>query len=75
MLRTHHHKNLTGSTLREAGWNVLVKNIGLVNAARFILQYESGYGDYTKIRKEVFKNKTVNELCREMEKFEKRALR
>lgn len=75
MLRTHRHKNLTGPTLREAGWNALVKDIGLVNAARFILQYESGYGDYTKTRKEIFKGKTVNELCREIEKFEKRVVK
>lgn len=47
----------------------------MVNAARFILQYEAGYGDYTKTRKEVFKGKTVNDLCKEIEKFEKRAVR
>ncbi|MBI5193405.1 MAG: hypothetical protein HZA08_08205 [Nitrospirae bacterium] len=75
MLRTHHHKNLTGSVLREAGWNTLVKNLGILNATRFILQYESGYGDYTEIRKEIFKGKTVNDLCREIEKLEKVAVK
>ena len=46
---------LTGSTLREAGWKALVKSIGMVNATRFILQYESGYGDYTKIKRDFLK--------------------
>jgi len=44
-------KTLTGTALRDAGWNALVKSIGLINATRFILQYESGYGDYTQIKK------------------------
>lgn len=68
-------KNLTGSVLREVGWNALVQSIGLVNATRFILQYESGYGDYTKIKKELFKGKKVADICKEIEKFEKSTLR
>ncbi len=70
MLKTQ-RKILTGSILREAGWDALVKSIGLVNATRFILQYESGYGDYIKIRKGLFKGKSVSDICKEIEKFEK----
>jgi hypothetical protein len=43
MLRSH-QKPLSGYALRDAGWNALVRGLGLVNATRFILQYESGYG-------------------------------
>ena len=64
-------KVLSGYALREAGWDALVKSIGLVNATRFILQYESGYGDYIKIRKGLFKGKSVSDICKEIEKFEK----
>lgn len=64
-------KVLSGYALKEAGWNALVKSIGLVNATRFILQYESGYGDYTRIRKGLFKGKSVSAICKEVEKFEK----
>ncbi|MCL4492900.1 MAG: hypothetical protein M1510_13555 [Nitrospirae bacterium] len=67
MLKTA-QKTLTGTALREAGWNALVKSMGLVNATRFILQYESGYGDYTEIKKKLFKGKTVEDICREIEK-------
>ena len=69
MLKTQ-RKILTGSILREAGWNALVKSIGLVNATRFILQYESGYGDYTKIKKRLFKRESVSDFCKEIEKLE-----
>jgi len=70
MLRTM-QKSLTGIALRDAGWNALVKSIGLINATRFILQYESGYGDYTQIKKDLFKGKKVADICREIEKFAK----
>ncbi len=63
-------KTLTGSTLREAGWKALVKSLGLVNATRFLLQYESGYGDYTKMKKRLLKGKNVNDICKEIEKTE-----
>ena len=69
MLKTQ--KPLSGYALRDAGWNALVKNLGLVNATRFILQYESGFEDYSKIRKELFKGKSVTDIVREVEKFEK----
>ena len=64
-------KVLSGYALREAGWDALVKRIGLVNATRFILQYESGYSDYTKIKKEILKGKSIGDICKEIEKFEK----
>jgi len=70
MLKTA-QKSLTGTALRDAGWNALVKSIGLINATRFILQYEAGYGDYTQIKKGLFKGKSVTDICREIEKLEK----
>jgi len=70
MLKTA-QRGLTGAALRDAGWNALVKSIGLINATRFILQYESGYGDYTRIKKGLFKGKSVIDLCKEIEKPEK----
>ena len=63
-------KTLSGSALREAGWNALVKSLGLVNATRFILQYETGFGDYTKIRKELFRGKSLTDICKQIEKLE-----
>ena len=73
MLKTQ-QKFLSGYALRDAGWNALVKSMGLINATRFILQYESGYGDYTKIKKGLFKGKRVSDICKEIEKLEKSSL-
>ena len=70
MLRTH-QKPLSGYALRDAGWNALVRSLGLVNATRFILQYESGYSEYAKIKRGLFKGKSVNDISKEIEKFEK----
>ncbi|MCL4458181.1 MAG: hypothetical protein M1147_12940 [Nitrospirae bacterium] len=67
-MSSNSRKTLTGAALRDAGWNALVKNMGLVNATRFILQYESGYGDYTEIKKKLFKGKNVADICREIKK-------
>lgn len=67
MLKTS-QKPLSGVALREAGWNALVESLGLVNATRFILQYESGYGDYTRLKVKLFKGKSVADICKEMGK-------
>jgi hypothetical protein len=68
-------KPLNGYALREAGWNAPVENLGIVNATRFILQYESGHGDYTKIKKELFRGKSVTEICKDIEQLEKAELK
>jgi hypothetical protein len=59
-------KLLSGYALREAGWDALVKKIGLVNATRFMLQYEPGYGDYTKLKKTLFDGKSVTDIVNDM---------
>ena len=60
--------NLTPMEIQKAGWEALKKQLGLVGALRFILQYEKGEGDYTKLRKELFKNETVESLIGKMKK-------
>jgi hypothetical protein len=64
-------RTLSGASLRKAGWDALVEKIGIVNATRFLLLHESGYGDYTKIRREVFKGKSVDDLYQEIAAIEK----
>lgn len=70
MLKTQ-RKPLSGYALRDAGWNALVKSLGLVNATRFILQYESGYGEYARMKKDLFKGKSVADILKEVERSEK----
>jgi hypothetical protein len=67
-------KALSGLALRNAGWAALVSKLGLVNATRFIIQHEAGYGDYAKIRKNILKGKRIAELFEKTIMFEKKHL-
>ena len=54
------------SDIRRRGWEILVENLGISGATEFIIQYEKGYGDYTKMRKEIFNKKGLDEILEEM---------
>jgi hypothetical protein len=54
--------------IRKAGWDVLKKHLGLTGALQFFLQYEKGEGDYTELRRELFKGETVESLISRMKK-------
>ena len=60
--------SITLAEIKTRGWNALVKELGYAGATRFILLYESGEGDYTKERKRLFKNLTVEEIIKEIKK-------
>jgi len=57
---------LNNLVIRRMGWEILVKNLGVVNATRFLLQYDSGTGDYVKIKRQIFKNKTIKQIYQEI---------
>ena len=54
--------------IQRAGWEALKKQLGVTGALKFLLQYEKGEGDYTKLRRKFFKGKTVKGLMNEMRK-------
>ena len=63
-----------GTTLSEIkikGWEALVKELGHAGATKFILLYESGEGDYTRSRKELLKDLTIEEIIREIKSKKK----
>ncbi len=43
-------KTLSPSTVRKIGLEALAKSLGPIGMARFIQQFETGVGDYTKER-------------------------
>jgi hypothetical protein len=45
---------------------LLYKEIGIVNAVRFLSPFTTGYGNYTKEREELFANKTLDDLIDEI---------
>jgi hypothetical protein len=60
----------TDTLLRQEGMNVLIKNMGLVEAERFVMLLRRESFDYTEWRRTLYKNKTLEELCNDVKQFE-----
>lgn len=61
----------TFAEIKTIGWRALVKELGYSDATKFILLYEKGEGDYTKERKELFKDITIEDIVREIKESKK----
>lgn len=61
----------TFAEIKTLGWRALVKELGYSGATKFILLYEKGEGDYTKERKELFKDITIEDIVREIKESKK----
>ncbi len=48
---------------------LLSKEIGVSNTMRFINQFTTGYGNYTKERENLFKDMTLDNILTEIEKM------
>jgi hypothetical protein len=49
--------------------NLLYKELGVVDAVRFLKQFTQGFGDYTKEREVLFANKSVQDIVSEIEEM------
>ncbi len=58
------------SDIRHKGWEILVKDLEISGATEFIIQYEKGYGDYTRLRKKLFDKKGLDEILEEMKSMD-----
>ncbi|MEW6558523.1 MAG: hypothetical protein AB1349_14435 [Elusimicrobiota bacterium] len=58
--------HMVNEEIRMEGWNALIKRLGMAGATRFLLEYQSGKGNYTKERKRIFQNKTVRQIAKEI---------
>ena len=54
--------------LEGAGWKALTEKLGPAGALKFILDYDRYEGNYTELRKKIFKGKTVNNIIQDMKK-------
>jgi hypothetical protein len=55
--------------LRKRGLEVLVRELGFVDAMRFMLQFETGRGDYTTERDSLFPARSDDEFLREAGRY------
>jgi hypothetical protein len=53
--------------------SLLYKELGVVDAVRFLKQFTQGYGNYTQEREVIFANKSLEDIVSEIEKRRKTA--
>ena len=58
----------TLSEIRSIGFEVLLRELGPAGTIRFIQQYETGRGDYTRDRRKWLPKKSVREIGRQIVK-------
>jgi hypothetical protein len=63
---------MTLNEIRVLGFETLLRELGPVATIRFMQQYESGRGNYTRDRHKWLKKKSVKELAQEIAKEKKR---
>ena len=51
--------------------NLLYKELGVIDAVRFLKQFTQGYGNYTQERDVLFANQSLDEIVSEIEKQRK----
>jgi hypothetical protein len=51
--------------------SLLYKELGVVDAVRFLKQFTQGYGNYTQEREIVFADKSLDDIVSEIEKRRK----
>lgn len=53
--------------------HLLYKELGVVDAVRFLRQFTQGYGNYTHEREDMFADKSLEDIVNEIEKRKKTA--
>ena len=48
--------------VNERGWETLVRELGVVDALRYINQFRTGGGDYTAEREKLFEGETAESI-------------
>ena len=60
-------KNLTRIEIRKRGIEALIKELGPGGMIKFIQEFETGYGDYTKERHQWLDSYDIDTICKEIE--------
>ncbi|MFQ5651636.1 MAG: hypothetical protein ACE5IY_16995 [bacterium] len=51
---------------------LLYKELGVVNTIRFLNQFTTGYGDYTKEREQLFEDLSLDEIVSEIKQMKEK---
>lgn len=62
---------MTAIELQRKGFKALVDALGIVDAIRFIQQYDSGSGDYTKEHHLLLDHLTIDDILADIERRQK----
>ncbi len=57
------------SEITQSALRLLCQEMGIVNTARFLNQFSTGYGNYTEEREDLFGGRTVEELSEEIKRL------
>jgi tagatose-1,6-bisphosphate aldolase len=52
--------------IKQKGWDALVKELGYAGATKFMLLYEPGRGNYTRERKDILKDITIEKMRKDI---------
>lgn len=63
---------MTPIELRRQGYQVLVENLGQINAIRFLQQVGWGHGDYTQERENLLNSVTRDEFLQDIQTIRNR---
>jgi hypothetical protein len=67
-------KNLmTMEQIRTVGLEALARRLGPAGMVRFLQQFETGQGDYTTLRRTLFRHETVRSIAARIQKRRRRA--
>jgi hypothetical protein len=62
----------TDTLIRNEGMEILSKNLGLVEAERFIMLIQKEPFDYTKWQENLFENMTIEEISKNAAEYRKK---
>ena len=61
-------QSMSPADIRKVGLEAVAKKLGPVGMVRFLQQFETGYGDYTKERLQWLKDMDIHDIVTEIKK-------
>ena len=59
-------KKIASPELKERAWKILVKELGIIDATRFVMSVEPGFGDSVKEYQKMWQGKSIDGIHAEI---------